>query len=88
MHCHRCSGTDDRRLAGGVDDSPWQRGSNENTNGLLRDFYPKGTNFNDVTDDDLAETQRLLNIRPRETLKFRSPHAMLNQLINGVALAS
>ncbi|WP_426515838.1 IS30 family transposase [Diaminobutyricibacter sp. McL0618] len=68
--------------------SPWQRGSNENTNGLIRDFYPKGTNFNDVTDDDLAETQRLLNIRPRKTLDYRSPHAMLNQLINGVALTT
>lgn len=68
--------------------SPWQRGTNENTNGLIRDFYPKGTDFNTVTDDDLAETQRLLNIRPRETLKFRSPHAMLTELINGVALAT
>jgi IS30 family transposase len=68
--------------------SPWQRGSNENTNGLIRDFYPKGTNFNEVTTDDLAETQRLLNIRPRQTLDFRSPHAMLNQLINGVALTT
>ncbi len=66
--------------------SPWQRGSNENTNGLIRDFYPKGTNFNDVTDEDLAETQRLLNIRPRQTLNFASPHVMLNQLINGVAI--
>jgi IS30 family transposase len=68
--------------------SPWQRGSNENLNGLIRDFYPKGTDFNTITDDDLAETQRLLNIRPRQTLDFRSPHAMLNRLINGVALTT
>ncbi|WP_342632863.1 IS30 family transposase [Microbacterium testaceum] len=68
--------------------SPWQRGSNENTNGLIRDFYPKGTNFNTITDDDLAETQRLLNIRPRQTLDFRSPHVMLTELINGVALTT
>jgi len=68
--------------------SPWQRGTNENTNGLIRDFYPKGTDFNTVTDDDLAEVQRLLNIRPRQTLQFRSPHAMLTELINGVALAT
>jgi IS30 family transposase len=68
--------------------SPWQRGSNENTNGLIRDFYPKGTNFNETTDDDLAETQRLLNIRPRQTLGFRSPHVMLGELINGVALTT
>jgi IS30 family transposase len=68
--------------------SPWQRGTNENTNGLIRDFYPKGTNFNDISDDDLAETQRLLNIRPRQTLAYRKPSVMLNALITGVALAS
>ena len=53
--------------------SPWQRPSNENTNGLIRDFYPKGTNFNDVSNDELADTQRLLNIRPRAIHSFRSP---------------
>lgn len=68
--------------------TPWQRGSNENLNGLIRDFYPKGTNFNTVTDTELADTQRLLNIRPRQTLGFRSPHAKLNELINGVALTT
>ena len=66
--------------------SPWQRGTNENTNGLVRDFYPKGTNFNDITDTDLADTQRLLNIRPRKTLGYRTPAAMLNELITSVAL--
>lgn len=68
--------------------SPWQRGTNENTNGLIRDFYPKGTNFNTITDEDLAETQRLLNIRPRQTLDFRSPHVMMKELLNGVALTT
>ncbi|WP_373566490.1 IS30 family transposase [Rhodococcus sp. 11-3] len=68
--------------------SPWQRGTNENTNGLIRDFYPKGTNFNEVSDADLAETQRLLNLRPRQTLGWRKPCDRLAELIAGVALAS
>lgn len=68
--------------------SPWQRGSNENLNGLIRDFYPKGTDFNQITDAEIADMQHLLNIRPRKIHGFHSPHAMLNQLITGVALAS
>lgn len=68
--------------------SPWQRGSNENTNGLIRDFYPKGTDFNTLSDAEIAETERLLNIRPRETLGFHSPHAKMTELIDGVALAT
>ena len=59
-----------------------------NTNGLIRDFYPKGTNFNEITDDELTETQRLLNIRPRRTLGYRKPADMINELINGVALTT
>lgn len=68
--------------------SPWQRPSNENTNGLIRDFYPKGTNFNDITDADLAETQRLLNIRPRRVHGYRSPAAIMGGVLNGVALTN
>lgn len=68
--------------------SPWQRGTNENTNGLIRDFYPKGTNFNEVTDAELTQTQRLLNIRPRRILGYRKPADMMNELINGVALTT
>lgn len=67
--------------------SPWQRGSNENTNGLIRDFYPKSTDFNTITDADFAETERLLNIRPRAIHGYRNPHAMMTELIAGVALA-
>lgn len=65
--------------------SPWQRGSNENVNGLIRDFYPKGTNFNNVTDEEIAQMQDLLNLRPRKTLGFYTPREKLNELI-GVAL--
>ena len=68
--------------------SPWQRGQNENTNGLIRDFFPRGTNFNTIPDTEIAEAQHLLNIRPRKTLGFRNPHGMLNELINGVALTT
>ncbi|WP_193215193.1 IS30 family transposase, partial [Luteolibacter sp. NBU1238] len=57
--------------------SPWQRGTNENTNGLIRDFYPKRTNFNEITDEDLAETQDVLNGRPRQTLGWATPHEKL-----------
>ena len=68
--------------------APWQRGTNENTNGLVRDFYPKGTNFNRVSDEELAETERLLNIRPRKTLGWATPGEMLGELITGVALTT
>ena len=67
--------------------SPWQRGSNENLNGLIRDYYPKGTDFNNVTDDAIAAMVDQLNDRPRKTLGFHTPREKLNELINSVALA-
>lgn len=66
--------------------SPWQRPTNENTNGLIREFFPKGTNFNVVTDAQITEIQRLLNDRPRKILDFYTPREKLTERITSVAL--
>jgi len=60
---------------------PWQRGSNENTNGLLRQYFPKGTRLANHTREELALVADQLNSRPRKTSGWRTPSERLAQLL-------
>ena len=60
----------------------WERGANENTNGLIRQYIPKGTDFSELTDEMLAEIEWKLNHRPRKSLGYRTPLEYCKQLFN------
>jgi IS30 family transposase len=61
--------------------SPWQRGTNENTNGLIRQFFPKGMSFRNVTREEIKYVQDLLNGRPRQSLGYQTPYERFSQLL-------
>jgi IS30 family transposase len=61
--------------------SPWQRGSNENTNGLLRQYFPEKTDLTDYSQSDLNKVALRLNQRPRETLGFQTPASKLQESV-------
>ena len=61
--------------------SPWERGTNENTNGLIRQYFPKGTEFDTIPTREIKRVQRQLNDRPRAALGFYKPDEVFNKLV-------
>lgn len=67
--------------------SPWQRGTNENTNGLIRQYFPKGTDFRTISLAAIRQAEQRLNARPRKTLKFYTPAEKFYSLITKQKIA-
>jgi IS30 family transposase len=61
--------------------SPWERGTNENTNGLIRQYFPKGTEFDKIPTREIKRVQRQLNNRPRAVLDYYTPDEVFNKLV-------
>lgn len=80
------------KLASGFDvyfcdpHSPWQRPTNENTNGLVREFFPRGTDFREVADEEVEKAQWLLNNRPRKVLDWRFPSEVMMEVLEKGAM--
>lgn len=61
--------------------SPWERGTNENTNSLIRQYFPKGTDFRIIPPREIKRVQRLLNTRPRRSLEYSTPQEQMDNLV-------
>lgn len=62
----------------------WQRGLNEHTNGLVRQYFPKGTSFDNISNEDIARVENLINNRPRKILNFKTPIEGFKQMTDGI----